>query len=337
MDESCCRDHCHDRRHLLNRARRIVLWALPQYDLEWEWIRYIGMSDSVTYQIQTRNAGRFLLRIHRAQVSESEIRSELMLLRMLNGVLHFPVPEGIPGIGGDDLLAVAGEEPEFSWVTLMRWVEGEEAAKDLTEPALLKMGKMMGRLHQAAAQFNPPAGFTRPVWGAESFRGEMIKLEHHYPGFLSKKAWKSYQAAAAKIIAELEKMDVSNDTYGLIHADLHSGNVVFHGDEPHPIDFGRCGYGYYLYDMAGSLLELYPDQRKVFIEGYESVMKLEADYARKLESFFIMVMIGNYCHYAPIPEEAARLREEQPYAQAYIREYLQGTPFVFKRIEPAEA
>ncbi|WP_308460917.1 phosphotransferase [Brevibacillus formosus] len=35
--------------------------------------------------------------------------------------------------------------------------------------------------------------------------------------------------------------------YGIIHGDLHQGNIVFHNGDPRPIDFGRCGFGYYLY------------------------------------------------------------------------------------------
>jgi hypothetical protein len=31
------------------------------------------------------------------------------------------------------------------------------------------------------------------------------------------------------------------DAYGLIHADLHQGNYLFHGDEVGVIDFDDCG------------------------------------------------------------------------------------------------
>ena len=34
--------------------------------------------------------------------------------------------------------------------------------------------------------------------------------------------------------------------WGLIHADLHEGNYLFHNEQIRPIDFYRCGFGYYL-------------------------------------------------------------------------------------------
>ena len=88
--------------------------------------------------------------------------------------------------------------------------------------------------------------------------------------------------------------------------------------------------------MAGTLLELYPKHRWMFIQGYESIRKLETDYVRYLECFFVMFMIENYCHHASDPREASSLMDEQQYAQAYIREYLNDIPFLFDVIEPVK-
>lgn len=251
------------RRSLLAKARKVALTALQQYDLEWDRIQFIQLSDTITYKIKTSTEQNYLLRIHSKRLS-------------------------------------------------------------------------MGRLHEVAAGFVPPPDFVRPQWGADSFRREMARLERYYSCFLSDEAWKSYQAAFEKIVTELAEMHRNDHNYGLIHADLHSGNIVFNEGRPHPIDFGRCGYGYYLYDMAGALLELHPRQRRTFIQGYESIRKLETDYVRHLQCFFIMFMIENYCHHAPDPRETSNLLDEQPYAQAYIRDYLKDVPFLFCVIEPVK-
>src|SRR5690606_16267328 len=145
-----------------------------------------------------------------------------------------------------------------------------------------------------------------------------------------------YQEAAKKVLSNLTTMHPSEHNFGLIHADLHTGNIVFINDDPYPIDFGRCGYGYYLYDMAGSLLGLWPKHRRMFIQGYESIRKLETNYIRYLECFFVMFMIENYCHHASDPREVVGLIEEQQYAQAYIREYLNDRPFLFELVEPVD-
>ncbi|NGZ76685.1 hypothetical protein GYN08_15275 [Saccharibacillus sp. VR-M41] len=42
------------------------------------------------------------------------------------------------------------------------------------------------------------------------------------------------------------------ENHGLIHGDLHTGNFVFRGYDPFPIDFGRCGF-----DMIAIMIENY--------------------------------------------------------------------------------
>ncbi|MNH92228.1 homoserine kinase [compost metagenome] len=326
-----------NRRSLLARARKVALSALQQYDLEWERVQFIQLSDTITYKIETAAAKGYLLRIHSDRWSKEEIRSELALLRELNKSDDLHVPEGVVSSDGSYVLEIHTEEGyRPAYVTMMRWTEGEHGNGDLTDSCAYQMGVMMAKLHEAAIHFNVSSEFVRPVWGADSFKSKIAKLEQYYSCFLSEEAWKSYQAAAEKIVSELAVMHRDDHNYGLIHADLHMGNMVFKDDHPYPIDFGMCGYGYYLYDMAATLLGLYPKHRWKVVEGYKSIRMLEIDYVRHLECFFVMCMIENYCHHASDPRETASLMDEQQYAQAYIREYLSGQTFLFQVIEPLE-
>ncbi|RPK31716.1 phosphotransferase enzyme family protein [Paenibacillus xylanexedens] len=324
-----------ERRALLIRARKVALSAIQKYDLEWDNIQFIQLSDTITYKIETSTDNNYLLRIHSDRLSREEIRSELLLLQALNKSKDLNVPEGVANCDGIYVLDIETETGyRRPYITMMRWIEGEKAAGEFTDSQAYNMGVLMSRLHAAAKDFNPPSDFVRPTWGVESFKREMAKLERYYERFLSEEGWKLYQDAAEKVVSQLTTMHPSEHNYGLIHADLHTGNMVFEDNQPYPIDFGRCGYGYYLYDMAGTLLELWPKHRWMLIQGYESIRKLETDYIRDLECFFVMFMIENCCHHASDPRETTSLIEEQKYAQAYIREYLNGNPFLFEVIEP---
>ncbi|MBK3494096.1 hypothetical protein JFL43_04335 [Viridibacillus sp. YIM B01967] len=84
---------------------------------------------------------------------------------------------------------------------MMRWVGGEHVNGELADSRVYNMGVLMGRLHEVATSFVPPTGFVRPIWGAESFKREMTKLERHYECFLSGKGWRTYQAAAEKVVS----------------------------------------------------------------------------------------------------------------------------------------
>ncbi|MEK4072405.1 phosphotransferase [Paenibacillus sp. FSL M7-0656] len=324
-----------ERRALLIRARKVALSAIQKYNLEWDNIQFIQLSDTITYKIETSTDNNYLLRIHSDRLSREEIRSELLLLQALNKSKDLNVPEGMANCDGIYVLDIETEIGyRRPYVTMMRWIEGEKAVGEFTDNQAYNMGVLMSRLHAAAKDFNPPSDFVRPTWGVESFKREMAKLERYYERFLSEEGWKLYQDAAEKVVSQLTTMHPSEHNYGLIHADLHTGNMVFRDNQPYPIDFGRCGYGYYLYDMAGTILELWPKHRWMLVQGYESIRKLETDYIRDLECFFVMFMIENTCHHSSDPRETTSLIDEQKYAQAYIREYLNGNPFLFEVIEP---
>ena len=78
---------------------------------------------------------------------------------------------------------------------------------------------------------------------------------------------------AARMRRVMTQLGDGADQIGLIHADLHLGNVLFSRDDARVIDFDDCGFGYWLYDIAVSLWELrhrddYGQFRAALIEGY---------------------------------------------------------------------
>ncbi|WP_187355423.1 phosphotransferase enzyme family protein [Paenibacillus tengchongensis] len=307
---------------------------MPQYSLAWDKLVFIGYSDSATFKVETASTGSYLLRVHSEGTRTAELASELQLLDTLSRTLPYPVPTGLAAASGEYIVHSGEAGLSLPPVTVTHWVEGNLLEDDLSELQAAELGRMAGELHQAAACFAPPAGFTRPRWGADSFKLEMERLKRHYPSFLSEREWLDYQAAAAKILRQFASLKPAGEGYGLIHGDLHSGNIIDDGRQLLPIDFGRCGYGYYLYDLAAMLLGLTPCQRKLCIDGYASVRPLPENAVAQLECFFVMVMLGNYSHHADNPEEISGLREEQPYALAYLRQFLQGNSFLFERMMP---
>ncbi|MFS0722484.1 phosphotransferase enzyme family protein [Paenibacillus sp. 1P07SE] len=131
-------------------------------------------------------------------------------------------------------------------------------------------------------------------------------------------------------------MEQTSLNYGLVHGDLHLGNIVFHDGVPAPIDFGLCGHGYYLYDVAAPMLSMWPKHRWMLLSSYEALRPTGPGAVQALETFFIMIMIENYSHHASNPREAASLKAEQPYALAYLKLFLGGEPFLFEVVEPVK-
>lgn len=219
-------------------------------------------------------------------------------------------------------------------VTLLNWVEGERLEKgEHTDETIQKMGELMAKLHQSSTDFNPSTDFSRPSWGISTFHRDWTHLILHLHHFISSEAFDLYSMAAAKVTNLLGTLTRHKHNFGMIHADLHNGNIVFHGGEPYPIDFGRCGFGYHLYDMAQSILGLFPPQRAQFIKGYERIKPLNDEYIPKLETFLVMALIEAYSFHAENSLETDGLIEEQPYAEAILKAYLNGIPFLFEPLE----
>ncbi|GIP22624.1 phosphotransferase enzyme family protein [Paenibacillus sp. J22TS3] len=321
-----------DIKRAMIRSKNAALKALQNYDLDWEHIRFNQLSDTCTFIVQTSNDGNFLLRIHSGMNNE-EINSEIVWLDALNEKSKLTLPKGVLDRYGSRTVTVDQENGSHVYATLMRWVEGEHESGELSEDQVYKEGILLANLHQVSQQFEAPSNFTRPVWGEQSFRQSMERLAQYYDGFLTDAEFSLYQSAAEKVLSKIKELREDKESYGLIHGDLHQGNIVFYKGEPRPIDFGRCGFGYFLYDIAQTILGLYPAQRELVIKGYQSIRELEDEWLPVLETFTVMVMIENYCHHAPDPRETQGLIEEQPYAQAIIKSYLQGAPFLFNTLK----
>ncbi|SFL57411.1 Ser/Thr protein kinase RdoA involved in Cpx stress response, MazF antagonist [Paenibacillus sp. 1_12] len=320
---------------IIAHSKQAALRALQSYDLEWKQIRYNQLSDTCTFVIETANEGLFLLRIHTG-ISREEINSEIDWLDALSEKIDVMIPKGIKDRNGSKTVKVDLENGYSCYASLMCWVEGEQLTGNLTEDQIYNEGILLAKLHQVSQEFEISANFVRPVWGEQSFRRAMSRLAHYYDRFLTEDEFQLYQLAAEKVLSSIGKLTMDKEMYGLIHGDLHQGNIVFHKENPRPIDFGRCGFGYFFYDIAHTLLGLYPKQREVVLKGYTRTRKLEGDWLSVLESFTVMVMIENYAHHAPDPRETEGLKEEQPYAQAIIKKYLIDAPFLFHPIEIKE-
>ena len=77
----------------------------------------------------------------------------------------------------------------------------------------------------------------------------------------------------------------------------------------------------------------YDSGRAIFIEGYEAIRKVDDDPIAALECFLIMAIIEAYSFHAENPLETENLIEEQPYAQAILRAFVNGKPFLFQALE----
>jgi Ser/Thr protein kinase RdoA (MazF antagonist) len=221
------------------------------------------------------------------------VRSEMAWLAALRRDTALGVPEPVPARDGS-LVVVAAIEgvPEPRFCALFRWLEGRFLNATLTPRHLERVGVFTARLHDHAARFTPPDGFTRwqaaradPEWEVDTLR-RLGEVRPH--GDVA-----TMRAAIDKIRETTESLGQGPDVYGLIHADLHQENYLFHRGEVCAIDFDDCGYGHHLYDLSVTLYELGEHAnlralRATLLAGYRSVRPLPAAHETALPAFLML-------------------------------------------------
>lgn len=297
--------------------------ALTAFGVEPADLSFVNLGENVTFRAtDARDGSPLVLRLHRPGYHDIvALRSEHMWTRAL-------VQAGIAA--PDVLLTPAGESfaeievaetGERRWAGLARWAEGELLADmvsretDVAASAdyFARMGATMASMHNQAIGWTPPAGFQRHKLDADGLMGP----EPFWGPFWDHAIFSPAERAMLlgvrdRLHAELTRYGKPARTFSLIHADLHSHNVLIDGANTTVIDFDDAGFGWHQYDLAVALVTYqdHPDFavfRDACIAGYKSVRTIsDADLA--LLAMFMLIrdlaQIGWY-HQRPELDRAA--------------------------------
>ncbi|MCY3554519.1 MAG: phosphotransferase, partial [Gemmatimonadetes bacterium] len=162
--------------------------------------------------------------------------------------------------------------------------EGEEHVTwypEVKEPVVISFGAAVAEIHQRADQFPKP--YCRHHFDLQYLLDGPLQtlgsiLQERRGEDLT--FFKDYAEHMRRQISGLGK---GKDIYGLIHADLHVGNILYHPDNGYCIlDFDQCAFGWRAYDVATfkyNIIETVPDHLtdeiwRCFLEGYNQVRPL---------------------------------------------------------------
>ena len=281
--------------------------ALAEWDIEVSSVSLEAISENITFKIVAKDANAYVLRFHRPGYHSLEaLNSERVWTRaLIDSGLDCPV--GVRTSSGKDYVAlpICGETRNTG---LAEWVDGEVVWRLLRMPNVLpkdvqtwfyKTGELLARFHNHASTWEVPARFTRhrldeygfmgeqPFWGRFWESPELAKSEQTYLATLRSRCF--------EILANLPH---DRQNFGMIHADLHPGNLIRHQDGLHVIDFDDAGFGWYIYDFAVALLNFRDDEnyqlyRDSLFSGYVDHRPLPENLAPTLDLFYL---IRNLAH-----------------------------------------
>lgn len=305
------------RRAQVARLRRVALAALDRYPLPDGRLTFLTHGENTTFRHDSA-AGRHVIRVHRPHRhgrdvdSTAAIRSELAWLRALRTDTDLAVPE--PAAARDGALAVeASAAGETRICSVLRWMDGRIHETSARPVHLFRLGNAMARLHHHADGWTPPPDFVRIRWDHETFFADVMV----YGDTPARGCWALLPAEVRRRFESVEArmaaiMSGVGDV-GLIHADLHLGNALFHRGGVRLIDFDDCGTGARLYELATALWELrdgpdYAAFREALLSGYRTRRAIDVT---RLDDFIALRQVSFDLWYTGMaqvnPAFAARL------------------------------
>lgn len=264
------------------------------------------------YKIEMHNGTKYVFRVYlpgkyyvKDQTNGDDLKFELDLLTYLRSK-GLGVAEPIVTENGSTLGSTTFEhEPRF--FALFHFAKGkawEDRWKMPTQQQYFDLGKLIAQIHVAADEFetqhyryhlNDETYLLDETLNAldAQFRSHDMEDTTFFRPFA--------EDLRAKIVPALPKR---KPTYGIIHADLHPGNIFFDdtSNQVTIIDFDHCAYGWRAYDLA-PCRELGNATCQAILEGYHSVRPLGAAELESFESFQTLRAIwdlGDIALYQPL-------------------------------------
>ncbi|MEM7307175.1 MAG: phosphotransferase [Planctomycetota bacterium] len=314
---------------LAERAAGELLGATPELTL-------LGHSQSLAFRAQHQGA-HYLLRVHSPLTPPPDpepftcagLLSECAWLEALDAETDLVVQRPIARAGAGPVIELEDANGDAVPCTLVTWLDGEILTERRTEAQAAALGKVLATLHVHAAGWTPPPGFSRPTYDRHWLHialGRLAGLEA--AGVASAEHFAILRDAAARLEAELPV--AADGEVGLIHADLHETNYVVLGDSVRPIDFSRCGFGPWLYDVAECIAHLHSGVRSHFLDAYSERRPLAPDHVERIEAYLMLSTLECIGYHAPNPDERDYLERAIPlFADNHFRAYLAREPFLF--------
>jgi Ser/Thr protein kinase RdoA (MazF antagonist) len=317
---------------------------LKEYPIRVSSTVFIRHNENLTYKVTDEaNGMSYLLRIHKAvtpnlsglQHTYEGLKAEMTLLQELNEKTDVLVQTPVRNTAGEWVTRVTAEG-EVVQCTLLQWIEGRDIQQDetISKEHIIHFGEQVGNLHQFSRTTGMRMSEVRPAYaGIAQNESKLKRLELGVSlGVFSGDDFITLKKIFEVLNSSLETYPQTVNTWGIIHADINKGNLLVTQHGIAIIDFCLFGYGYYLYDVAGSVLSFKPEERDHFISGYTSKSASFSEKDMKLlEGFMILSILGFYAFHMENEDKHTWMRERMPiFCNKYCQPIINNQSIFYK-------
>jgi len=326
---------------LKNYFDDIARQAIAKYGISDFGLSFIRHSDNVTYKVEIPHLEAYLLRIHvpvtitmgTHGADIDAIYSELLWLEALNQDTDLVLQKPVRNQAGELVTQILVENATLPInCTLMHWVDGQPYHRELeSEHTAYQIGEILAKLHVQASQWETPEGFKRPNRDTEYFEGVLRDIQPALiDGRISASDYSEFETSISLLTEILQSLETNQQTHGIIHADTHKGNMLYHEEKIHLIDFSFCAIGNYMFDLGVCFSDMKDCLHRFFLEGYQGLRNLPDNYERLIEGFFVGSVLGTFSYWVAIPHAQERLAMKVPQiARDYAAKFNRGEYFWF--------
>jgi len=225
------------------------------------------------YESYVIDTGDTVLKINSAQTTEHD-----KLLAEAEFIYHLAshglsVAKAIPSVNRH-LVETYDLSDDRLFISQFEKVNGESPNKETANEKLFQdMGKLLGKLHNLSKS-HIPSGQARNAWHEDAhIKNWQRNLSKDDPA----------KPAIESMIKQLESLDKTKDSYGLIHADFHSDNLVLNKESLTLIDFGDCLYGWFAMDIATAMFYY----KRFLAKGHKADSESKQNFAKQFYTSFM--------------------------------------------------
>lgn len=215
-------------------------------------LHYHDSTESFLYRYSKENNDYFLRISHSDRRTPEQIKGELDWLDWLK-TFHLPTVQVAQNMNGENCSILPLEDGGYFTAVSFHKLSGQQRFDLFQNPLHIEqLGKIMGQMHQAAQTYQP----KNPTWKRPDCLEET-------EGFAQKYLPPSEQKAIALfdvILGKIEELPRHKNNFGLIHFDLHPGNLFIDQGKLSILDFDDCQYNHFVGDIAISLFYGVPFQ-----------------------------------------------------------------------------
>jgi len=292
--------------------------ALAQFGIEAAAIKLAAQAENVTFKVTATSGEPYTLRFHRPGYHDlAELQAERLWTKALTAAgIH--VPEALSTPDGRDYVEI--DVPalgERRWVGLLRWVEGEillpiardpQAPVDVLTGYFHTLGAMVAAMNVQASGWMPPATFQRRRLDADGLAGPNPSWGRFWEHAILTDAERALLIRTRDALhAVLSAYGQEPERFGVIHADLHPGNILVNGADMAAIDFDDTAFGWHMFDLAVVLHQVqdvphFPQIYAACLQGYASVRTVPESDLQMVPTFLLMRGLAEIGWFGDRPE-----------------------------------